>query len=244
MQFAMGARTAVGALLAAGLGISGLLHTNTALGDDEVAHRYGLVVGLGGGLAGVVHPGPLPGLIGFTDLGAEIKGEIRPWGGFLRADFLSSGNDGRWTAWAFSTGVEYRLFGDARRTALFLRGGVAYERWLGNNNRAGCPVNFVVPTSCNLLGAPVATFTASTDMLGLVGGARLELPIEAVYLAFGGSVVPTVGIDGGSPSATFELRFTVDVGFRDTRANASVDVPRTQYDLRGRAPPASTTFGK
>ena len=244
MHSRMHTRTAVEGLLAVGLGLAGFLLANTALGDDDVAYRYGLVVGIGGGMAGVAHPGPLPGFIGFTDLGAEIKGEVRPWGGFLRADFLSSGNDGRWTAWSFSTGVERRLFGGVHRAALFLRGGVAYERWLGNDNLKGCPVNFFVPTSCNLLGAPAATFTATTDMLGLVGGARLELPIRSSYLAFAGNVVPTVGIDGSSPAATLQLRFTVDLGFRDTRSDASVDVPRTQYDLRGRTAPASTTLGK
>lgn len=230
--------------MAVGLGLSGLLHANPALADDDVGHRYGLVVGLGGGVAGVARPGPLPGFIGFSDLGAELKGEVRPWGGFLRVDFLSSGSDGRWTDWAFSTGVEYRLFGNTHRTAMFLRGGVDYERWLGNNNTAGCPVNLVVPTSCNLLGAPAATFSTTTDMLGLVGGARLELPIAPVYVAIGASLVPTVAIDSSNPVATLSLRFTLDLGFRDTRSNAGEDVPRTYNEMRGRTAPPSLPLAK
>ena len=115
----------------------------SAHADDDSAHRFGMVGLIGGGIAGVPHPGPLAGFIGFTDLGVELLGEVRPWGGFLRAEYLSSGDAGRWTAFAFSGGVEYRLFGNTHRTALFLRGGVAYERWMGNT--AGCPIDLFVP---------------------------------------------------------------------------------------------------
>jgi hypothetical protein len=204
-----------------------VLGAKTARADDD-GHRFGLVAALGGGFAGVVHPGPLPGVIGFTDLGVEILGEIRPWGGFLRVDFLSSGNDGRWTAYAFGAGTQYRLFGTTEKTALFLRGGITFERWLGNNQ--GCPITFVVPNSCNLLGVtapivgttpPPAPFSTTADMLGLTGGVRLEVPLSAFYLAFGATFVPTVSIDASYPAAVFALRFDIEAGFRDTRRHTS-----------------------
>jgi hypothetical protein len=213
----------IGAL---GLGFACLLCASPARADDDNGHRFGLVAALGGGVAGVVHPGPLPGFIGFTDLGVEIMGEIRPWGGFLRLDYLSSGNDGRWTAFSFSAGTEYRLFGNVHRTALFLRGGLVYERWSGND--AGCPLDFVVPVSCNLEGAKPASFDVTTDMLGVVGGIRLELPISSVYLALSANVVPSVAVDHSNPAGTFQLRFDAEAGFRDVKAPGGYSRARTQ----------------
>jgi hypothetical protein len=222
----MRSRAAVELSLLLGLALV-VFAPKTARADDD-GHRFGLVAGLGGGFAGVVHSGPLPGVIGFTDLGVEFLGEIRPWGGFLRADFLSSGNDGRWTAYAFGLGTQYRLFGTTAKTALFLRGGLTYERWLGNNQ--GCPVTFVVPNSCNLLGVtapidsttpPPAPFSTTADMLGLTGGIRLEVPISAFYLAVGATFVPTVSLDASYPTAVFALRFDLEAGFRDTRKQTS-----------------------
>jgi len=215
--------------LAAGLALATTVVAPSARADDDQGHRLGLVAAFGGGLAGVVHPGPLPALIGFTDLGGEILGEIRPWGGFLRVDFLSSGDDGRWTAYSFDAGTQYRLFGDARHWALFLRGGVAYERWLGNNGQ-GCAITFVVPNSCVLFGQnngglpqknPAPPFSTTTDMLGVLAGVRLELPLPAFYVALGATFVPTVSVDAANPVATFQLRFDLTVGFRDTRRNTA-----------------------
>lgn len=198
--------------------------------EDGRGSRFGLLAALGGGMAGVVSPGSLPGFIGFTDLGVELMGEVRPWGGYLRADFLSSGNQGRWTAYAIGAGTQYRLFGNTHRTALFLRGGLTYERWLGDNN--GCAVTLVVPNSCNLnsitppVGGPPPPppFSATADMLGLSGGVRLELPISSFYLAVGATFVPTVSVDTSHPAGTFQLRFDVTGGFRDARV--SKDEPR------------------
>ena len=162
---------------------------------EDAPSRFGLVLSTGGGVAGVAHTGPLPGAIGFTDLGVEVFGELRPWGLFLRADFLSSGDDGRWTTYGLTLGTQYRLFGSVHRTALFLRGGLVFEHMLGND--AGCPVAFFVPSSCNLLGATdVSTFSTHGEMLGLLGGVRVELPTPVFFVAFGASLVPTVDVAG------------------------------------------------
>jgi hypothetical protein len=190
--------------------------SGAARADDD-GHRFGLVGLIGGGVGGVVHPGPLAGPIAFSDLGVEILGEVRPWGGFVRAEYLSSGDSARWTVFAFSGGAEYRLFGDAHRTALFLRGGLAYERW--NGNSAGCPIDLFVPNSCNLIGTMASSFDVSTDMLGVIAGARVEAPLGPVYGALSGNFVPVVAIDSSNPSAAFELRFTFELGFRDRRTD-------------------------
>ena len=209
--------------------------------EDPPGHRFGLVVALGGGVAGVVHPGPLPSAIGFTDLGVEILGEIRPWGGFLRIDYLSSGDDGRWTAFDFSAGTEYRLFGNVHRTALFLRGGLSYERWTGNN--AGCPIDIVVPDSCNLLGEQAPSFSVTTDMIGVVGGVRLELPLRSFYLAFAANLVPTVAVDQSNPAATFQLRFDIEGGFKDNR-NPDSGLRRRRIETVRPEIDTTTPFGK
>jgi hypothetical protein len=219
--------------LAAGIGAAAALVASPARADDD-GHRFGLVAALGGGLAGVVHPGALPGFVGFTDLGVEIMGEIRPWGLFLRGDFLSSGNDGRWTAYAVGAGTQYRLFGNTHKLALFLRGGLTYERWIGNNQ--GCPVTFVIPNSCvdeiaptdpNMPSTP--PFSTTADMLGLLAGVRLEFPISFLYLAVGATFVPTVSVDASYPASTFQLRFDVTAGLRDTRKNR--EAPRTEQEI-------------
>jgi hypothetical protein len=223
----MAPRSLLPLVLAAVLTATG--SSSVARADDD-GHRFGLVGLIGGGIAGVAHPGPLSSFIGFTDLGVEILGEVRPWGGFLRGEYLSSGDTGRWTAFSFSGGVEYRLFGDARHTALFLRGGLAYERWSGTSG--GCPVDFLVPDSCNLLNAQGATFQVSTDMLGVIAGARLEAPISPLFLAVSGNVVPAIAVDSSNPAAALELRFTLEVGFRDRRTQ---DDAQTRVPARGRS---------
>jgi hypothetical protein len=216
------------------------LAPRVARADDD-GHRFGLVGLAGGGVAGLVHPGALSGAVAFTDLGVEILGEVRPWGGFLRTEFLSSGNGTRWTAFTFSGGAEYRLFGDVSHTALFLRGGLAYERWLGNN--AGCPIDLFVPDSCNLIGATTtSTFNVSTDMLGVIAGARVEAPISSAYLAASGNFVPVVAIDSSNPTAAFELRFTLELGFRDRKTFDSESRPAAPR-VRKRTE-STTVFGQ
>jgi hypothetical protein len=212
-------------LLVAWLGLG----SGVAYAQDDASRRFGLTGALGAGVADVFHPGPLPGVVGFSDLGVQIMGEIRPWGGFVRGDFLSSGDDGRWTAYSVTAGAEYRLFGDLHHTALFLRGGLAYERWIGNTT--GCPIDIFVPSSCNLTGHMAPAFSTSTDMLGVVAGVRVELPIPVIYLAFGLNFLPTVGIDKDAPGGTLQLRFDLEAGFRDTRVDRG-GRGRTPDDLR------------
>jgi hypothetical protein len=198
--------------------------------EGDKPYRYGLLISSGGGVAGVAHPGPLPSAIGFTDLGAEIFGEIRPWGLFFRADFLSSGDAGRWTTYSFALGPQYRLFGTVHSTALFLRAGVVYEHMLGND--IGCPVPFFFPSSCNLLGAPQASFSTTGDLLGVLAGVRVELPVPIFYLALGASFVPAGDLGSSIPSGTFELRFDLEAGFRDERTDKTDDRTRTPEDRR------------
>jgi len=228
----MRTRTPLELSLLIGLGLAGLLRPTAARAADDEGRRFGLVATVGGGVAGVLHTGPLPGAVGYTTLGVEALAEVRPWGGFLRLDYLSSGSSGRWTALALGAGVDRRLFGDLNHTALFLRGGLAYERWSGN--AAGCPVDFFVPVSCNLEGAGTSPFNVTADMVGFIGGARLELPTPSFYLALAANVVPTVGLDGGYPAGTLQLRFDLELGFRDTRQKADIDVPRDPNERRRR----------
>jgi len=231
-------RSSLAVVSALALGIASS-SPHVARADDD-GHRFGLVGLIGGGVAGVLHPGPLTGAIGFTDLGVEILGEVRPWGGFLRAEYLSSGDGGRWTAFGFSGGAEYRLFGDVRHTAVFLRGGLAYERWMGND--AGCPIDLLVPNSCNLIGVTTSSFQVQTDMLGVIAGARVEAPISSVYVAASGNFVPVVAIDSSNPAAAFELRFTLEVGFRDQRTREAESQTRFPTRTRTRTE-SSTPFG-
>jgi hypothetical protein len=217
----------IGALCLAGLA------PGAARADDgDRPYRVGLLMTGGGGVAGVLHPGPLNGAIGFTDIGGEIFGELRPWGGFLRADFLSSGDSGRWTSYAFAAGTQYRLFGTVHTTALFLRGGLVYERMLGNNG--ACPTPFFIPSSCNLLGVDAPKFSTSGDMLGVLAGVRVELPVPVFYVGLGASFVPTVDLDSSVPAGTFELRFDLEVGFRDIRTDQTAQRTRTPDELRRR----------
>jgi hypothetical protein len=221
--------------------VAGCLVAPRAAADDD-GHRLGVAMILGGGGGAVLHPGPLAGPVAFTDFGAEVLGEIRPWGGFARVDYLSTGGDARWTSWAFSGGTEYRLFGTTRRTALFLRGGLTFELLTGNT--AGCPVIVFVPSSCNLIGATPPTFDVTADMLGVIAGARVEVPLTFMYLAFSANFVPTFAFarsdsgtlpgNQGSPSGTLELRFDIEAGLRQIKkSETEVDDPvRTRRRTR------------
>ncbi len=210
------------------------LCSSAARADDD-GHRFGIAMVLGGGVGGVLHPGPLPGPVGFTDLGAEVFGEVRPWGGFARIDYLSTGPNGLWTTFAFAAGAEYRLFGDTRHTALFLRGGPTFEFLSGQSS--GCNVIFLVPSSCNDIGAVSPTFNVTGDMLGVIAGTRVELPLSWFYIAFSANFVPTVavarqqtgtegGLYPGPPSGTLELRFDLEAGFRQIKqSEVEIDEP-------------------
>jgi hypothetical protein len=204
--------------LALGLSVAG---TSRA---DVPDSRVGITPSIGGGMAALGGSGPLPGFIGYTTLGAEIFGQLRRWGLYLRFDFLSSGNGGRWTAYEGSLGGSYRLFGDSDSFSLFARAGLVYEHWVGAQ-LGGCSVLLLVPNSCVTEGQ--ATLSVNADALGLSGGFRLEMPFKSFYLAVGTSFVPVVTVDEWAnsaattlePGAVFQLRLDLELGFRDTRSN-------------------------
>jgi hypothetical protein len=218
-----------------------------ARADDVPDSRFGLLPSLGGGLAGLTDPGSppannsakctktpsscpavLPGFIGYTDLGAELFGQVKRWGLYGRFDFLSSGSGGRWTAYEGTLGGSYRLFGGSDTLALFARAGLVYEHWVGPQI-GGCSVLFFVPNSCVTLNMP-AVAEVNADAIGLSGGVRLEMPFRSVYVAFDSTFVPAVTIDEWSgssavtptttslePGGVFQLRLNVEIGFRDNR---------------------------
>lgn len=186
--------------------------------------RLGLVPVVGGGVAGLTAAQPLPGFIGYTTLGGELFGQLRRWGLFVRFEFLSSGSDGRWTAYSGDAGASYRLFGDSGTPSLFARAGLVYEQWTGQAV-GGCSITLFVPNSCVTLGH--ANTSIAGDVLGVTAGVRLELPLRSFYVAVGAAFVPgvTVGtslspaapVTALQPGDVFQLRFDLAVGLRDTR---------------------------
>jgi hypothetical protein len=199
---------------------------------EEGDWRYGLVPYLGAGAAVVTSPSPFPGFIGLTGTGVELLGEAPPWGGFGRAEFLSSGNDGRWTALSFALGGSRRLFGDLHHLSLIARAGVAYQRW--HASTGGCSVFLFIPNGCiNYVapppgspGTPVApTITANANALGLVGGVRLELPIKPIYVAFDASLTPVAAFDS-PPGGVIALQLNLVLGFHDYRNEREATAPR------------------
>ena len=63
---------------------------------------------------------------------------LPPWGGFFRTDYLSSGQDGRWTAISFALGGSDRLLGQPGHLSLLARGGFCDQNWHGSSS--GCDV--------------------------------------------------------------------------------------------------------
>jgi len=211
---------------------------------DVPDSRFGLLPSVGTGFAVLSDPGPrsvssttttgtttttpgLPGVIGYTDLGGEIFGQLKRWGLYTRFDFLSSGNAGRWTAYEGTIGGSYRIFGGSSSLALFARAGLVYEHWVGAQV-GGCSVLFFVPNSCVTNGMNVEEVNA--DAIGLSGAMRLEMPFKDVYIAFDSTFVPVFTTDEWSgssavtptgtslePGAVFQLRLQLEIGFRDSR---------------------------
>jgi hypothetical protein len=198
---------------------------------EEGDTRYGLAPYLSAGAAVLTSPSPFPGFIGLTGTGVEILGEASPWGGFGRAEFLSSGNDGRWTALSFALGGSRRLFGDLRHLSLVARAGIGYQRW--HASTGGCSVYLFVPNGCKNYvapppgapGAPVApAMDVNADALGLLGGVRLELPIRPVYIAFDASLSPMVAFDS-PPGGIIALQLNLLVAFHDFRNEREATAP-------------------
>jgi hypothetical protein len=193
--------------------------------------RFGIVPVVGGGFAGLTAPQPLPGVIVYTTLGAEVFGQLRRWGLFLRFDFLSTGNDdgnatsqSGWSAYSADLGASYRLFGDSDSISLFARGAFTYEHWIAQVDTV-CQLLPFVPSSCNTLGHLAEGFEG--DAIGVTVGARLELPLRRFYVAFGANFVPLVTVATSQdnptlntalqPGDTFQFRLDIAVGLRDTR---------------------------
>jgi hypothetical protein len=210
---------------------------------DVPDSRFGLVPMVGAGVAALTTPGSflstttnqpvsMPGFIGYTSLGGEIIAQLQRWGLYGGFNFLSSGNAGRWTAYEGNLGVSYRLFGGSDSFSLFARGGLVYQHWVGEQI-GGCSILFFVPNSCVTEGQNTASVNG--DAIGVSGGVRLEMPLRNFYVAVGSTFTPVVTIDDWpteenatlarslSPGGVFQLRFDLEVGFRDSR---SVHKPR------------------
>ena len=194
---------------------------------DVPDSRFGLVPSVGAGIAGLTAPGSLPGVIGYTTLGAELLGQLQRWGLYGGFMFLSSGNAGRWTAYEGNLGASYRLFGGSDSFSLFARAGLVYQHWVGEQV-GGCSILFFVPNSCVTQGTN--TESVNGDAIGVSGGVRLEMPFRSFYVAVGSTFIPVVTIDDWatnapattarflSPGEVFQLRFDVELGFRDNRS--------------------------
>jgi len=187
-------------------------------------------------MAGLTAHGSLPAFIGYTTLGAELFGQLRTWGLFLRFDFLTSGDVSQvkttsagYSAFTFDLGASYRLFGDSHTLSLFARAGLVYEHWDGQET-SPCSIDLFVPTSCTTQPGQATGYEG--DTVGATGGVRLEIPLRSFYVAFGANFVPTVTFHTSNdtagvpvtalqPGDVFQLRFDVAVGLRDARGEHS-----------------------
>jgi hypothetical protein len=196
------------------------------------SQTLGIEPSFGGGVAGFTHAGALPGFIGYTTLGVELRAEFDAWGGFLRGEFYSSGEGGRWTAPAMMVGVTRRIYGDGITELGFTtHAGITYARWHGSNG--GCPITLVFPSSCaeepppaasggsaNTVAIGTATVDDTIDTLGLDVGARFEFPIHPIYLALDGDLSLAAPLESGPPGAVFQARVALVLAFRDVRSQA------------------------
>jgi hypothetical protein len=130
-------------------------------------------------------------------------------------------------------GGSRRLFGRPSHLSLLARAGIAYEHW--NGASGGCDVILFVPNSCISQAAPptpgtVTVTTPVTDYsgnaMGILAGARLELPIKPVYLAIDASFTPVIDVDTTSPTAVLGFRLDLVLGFRDRRVNTTAPEPQ------------------
>jgi hypothetical protein len=206
--------------------------------------RFGLLPLLGGGFAAMTSGGTFPQFIGTTVSGLEIDAGYETLGLFGRASFFSSGQDGRWTGWSFSLGPTWRLFGDGYdRLGGIVRAGLMYERWSASN--AGCDVLFFVPNQCKdftpppISGVVTAPQRPRVDIdaegLGVLGGARIELPVHDFYLALDGELGVMTAFQSGAPGHVLEGRAALMFGFRHRRAK-----PPKEERFRPRPPRGSS----
>jgi hypothetical protein len=161
---------------------------------------------------------------------------------FLRALYESSGDDGRWTAPGGAIGASYRFFGDGETTwSLVARGGVIFERW--HASTAGCAVPYFFPDNCkNFVATPprgviqdVTPITSVTvDTIGLLYGARLELPVKPVYMALGAELGSLVDVDASSPGVVLQARLTFTISFRNHQSEDESGGPGYRYEYNPR----------
>ncbi len=186
--------------------------------------HVGVTPTVGAGVAAMTSGGTFPRLIGLTTFGGEIDASYVRLGVFGRVMFNSSGNAGQWTGWSYTLGPSYRLFGDGYdAVALVARGGVTFERLSAQTG--GCSVILFFPNSCSNTPAPMiagdevtngpATINITSNMLGLMAGVRLEVPIRPIYLALDAEVTGVQGFESGAPGQMIELKTSLVFGFRD-----------------------------
>jgi hypothetical protein len=194
--------------------------------------RIGFIPGVGFGMrAFTAAPDHFVSFVGVSVTQLDISYEGEKIGGFLRGGFLSSGEDGRWTAPTLTLGGTYRLFGDGEeRPALVARAGLLYERW--HANTAGCNIPFFYPDSCQNFTTPPSgaggaqivqqtaapSYNVTVDTMGVMGGLRYELPVSAAYLALSAELMSTVDVSQASPGLALGGQITFSFGFRNHQA--------------------------
>jgi hypothetical protein len=191
--------------------------------------KLALLPVVGVGYTHVGNSGLFPNNIGTTILGGEMDASYGRYGGVARVQYLSSGDDGRWTAMSYGLGGSYRVFGDGYDTfALIARGGLFYEHWRAST--AGCPIDLFFPRNCKDFVAPPGsgivdvlppTTHDANDALGIFAGARVELPLHGFFVAFDAEIAPGIAF-GDLPGALLQARLAIVVGLKHRRR---VDAP-------------------
>jgi hypothetical protein len=222
--------------------------TSAARADDDVPPpwRIGATPFLGAGAALMTSSSQYPGFIAMSVLGAEIHYQSDRPGGFLRAYFMSSGEDGRWTAPGISLGGSYVLFGNGYdKLALQARGALAWERWHATTHGAGCAVKLFFPSQCPDYVAPpsgaggpsqpdVLGTHVTTDTFGIVPALRLELPTKRVYVGLDLELAAMTSFSSDAPGTVFETRFAIVFGMRDRRDSSkpAIEEPTPRRRIR------------
>jgi hypothetical protein len=190
--------------------------------------RLGLVPSIGAGVAHLSNNGPFPSTIGFTVIGGEVNASLARAGLFARIGFLSSGQDGRWTASTYALGGSYRIFGDGYSSfGLVARGSLLFELWRASTG--GCDVGLFFPTNCKDFVPPPGSgitnpepprIDVSTDTLGITGGVRFELPVKPIYVAIDAEVAAVASLEPRAPGTIFQLQSVLVFALRHRRAGA------------------------
>lgn len=233
----------IGAVIVSSLALGGAAHADDA--PPAATWRLALLPVIGGGIAGMTSKSVFPSFVGTTVLGGEIDAGGERIGGFGRVQFQSSGQDGRWTAMSYTLGGSYRVFGDGFASfGGVVRAGFSFEHWRASTG--GCDVALYFPASCKALVLPPAgsgvvitgpgPINASNDELGIVGGFRIELPVQAFYLALDGELGVATSLASGAPGTLLQLRTALVFALRHRRSGDVTIEP----SFRPRPPRGST----